>query len=542
MRFVALQKIYGATLMEQQTDLFSISKYNFSTPLTADMQNDLFATIDDVRFRSVNVDEFSNSADASRYIAKTSLNYIGNIFNRISTKAFVEEGDWESFPITIGNKVYHFLTQELRQHELFTRARDQIEIVECNGVAVLAFNKKNQSKHFFHAFHYIHLASLEEKLECVDKEGDLVANYTHCFSYTDPFDTYAFHDALMENGSGKYKVKVNGDKRNDLSLAPQMEILVDRYALSDAPFTISVRTNSFNDSVSLFLSYEQILGKAYIAFIEPRTIPKGFFVDSIVEPIKKAAPIKSSSLKTNASSYKSELQLLKVTTNRIELPIQVLSHYQKIKQQFTKAGGVYCRFGFDFSEGNAIETYEAVLTGQKVKSKKQEFAFFATGSKASTNVTNRVDIQPGKRIFEPSAGGGAIADKVREHGVEPIVNDLWDTNTQVLRDKGYEPHTMDFLQMTPADIGGEVDIIVGNPPWGNLVDQDHFLHALTFLKEGGEICMLISNTALTLTTKKAQAFQEFLKVSNAHIESVPSGSFEDTKVCGQLVHIKNYRA
>lgn len=530
--------------MELQLNL-NFNQFN-PTHFDLTQQSELIDSL--TRFPIVDTSEFVNGKDVAKYTKFASKQLAGNVFKQISLSEFVYGADWDSFPMKVGAKTYHFVTTDLDKHDLFSNRSVEFDIVEVNGVGVLRVHRKDRG---YFGIHYLDLSSLNDVLDRVDEEHTVTANYAHKYCCLDPFNSHSFDELLTIGNSTNYRVKYIGsryltDEQNSqtegLILTDKAIAVLEGYLLTGMPYTIElVNRDSDPESVYLFMRYQTIIGGCYIGFIDPSTVPDGIFVDSKVDSESKSSSSNSPAKKL--TTYESELSLLHVTESRIELPKVQLENYQKIRGQLTKAGGKYNRNGFDFSEGNAQEIFDIVLAGKRVKSKKQEYSFFATGRTTAQSVIDRVDIQPGMRVLEPHAGHGHIADLVREQKtVMPIVNELWDTNAQVLRDKGYQPYTFDFLEMSPEDICGKVDVIVGNPPWGALVDIDHFMHCLTFLKNGGEICMLLSSTALMLTTSKAKEFQHFLEIHNAYIEDVPAGSFEDTKVNGKLIHISNYNS
>lgn len=524
--------------------------------------------------------EFRNADCVRRYTKTTTRQLAGNLFSQISLQPFVWCADWKSFPVKVGDATYHFVITELREHDILGKEGVIIEIVQHNGCGILRL--KSQGKKDWYGMHYLDLHSLVKAIDRVKVEHTITSSHGYRSACFDPFDTFSFSDlvstekvtpiavnSIYVNGQSDY-----GNKPN-LWLTELAADAVKGRALSGLHYSIHLNKNDKRGTYSLDFKYQTILGGFPIAYIDKDSIPDGIFREEVsLNDLSKSLDTGITALKemldtptgeivkqfaqhnvdTNVESgprtsgsvpiteYQAELKLLTVTSHRIELPKQKLASYDKIRAQLIKAGGKYHKLGFNFSEGNALEIFETVLAGKRVKSKKQEFAFFATGLEASQNVVNRCDIQPYKRIFEPHAGHGAIADIVRSYGAEPIVNELWDTNAQVLRDKGYSPYTADFLTLTPEDIGGKVDTIVGNPPWGNLVDIDHFNHALTFLKEGGEISMIVSGSALMQKTQKALDFQALLHKHQAETEEVPSGSFDGTPVVGQLIHIKQYHS
>ena len=109
--------------------------------------------------------------------------------------------------------------------------------------------------------------------------------------------------------------------------------------------------------------------------------------------------------------------------------------------------------------------------------------FFPTPDALAEEVVALANIQETDTVLEPSAGLGHLAEMIREkhpdsklHTVE-YVHSL----AEVLTEKGFEVLNEDFLTHTVEETG-KYDKIVMNPPFENLQDIDHVLHAYSLLK------------------------------------------------------------
>jgi hypothetical protein len=81
----------------------------------------------------------------------------------------------------------------------------------------------------------------------------------------------------------------------------------------------------------------------------------------------------------------------------------------------------------------------------------------------------------------------------------------------------------DFLEMIP----GNFDHVVMNPPFEKLADIDHIRHAWDFLKPGGTLVSVASASVAFNSTKKAQAFREFVD-DCGEIIPLPEGAFKQS--------------
>lgn len=131
----------------------------------------------------------------------------------------------------------------------------------------------------------------------------------------------------------------------------------------------------------------------------------------------------------------------------------------------------------------------------------------------------------GKRILEPGAGEGSFIRELLSRGAEPRQITALDTNPhfeQIYRDLGVNYKISDFLlEENPIEAQPLFDCVIGNPPY--LSRHSNYLrthrkplwkrfeeigvydtyslfiyHGLRFLKDGGILCFIVSDTFLTI--------------------------------------------
>lgn len=147
--------------------------------------------------------------------------------------------------------------------------------------------------------------------------------------------------------------------------------------------------------------------------------------------------------------------------------------------------------------------------------------FFPTPTPLGSHMAGLADLLPGDSICEPEAGGGAIAEVIRDLGFSVQCIEYNWTLCEILRKKGFDPICGDFLEYQ-----GHHDKFVMNPPFENFQDIDHICHAYELLNAGGRIVSIVSNGALHTDRLKAKAFQEWLNGIGAYQEDLPTGTFE----------------
>lgn len=134
------------------------------------------------------------------------------------------------------------------------------------------------------------------------------------------------------------------------------------------------------------------------------------------------------------------------------------------------------------------------------------------------------------RILEPSAGTGAIANKLREWFPESQIDtcEFQELNRTMLERHGFRVMADDFLTYQPTEL---YDLIVMNPPFSVKGDKEayitHFNHAWQMLRTGGMIVCITPNSWLFRSQQKATQFAEFVKDSLS-FDLIEAGAFKES--------------
>lgn len=129
---------------------------------------------------------------------------------------------------------------------------------------------------------------------------------------------------------------------------------------------------------------------------------------------------------------------------------------------------------------------ELSRTGRIPEQKSHQF--YPTPQSLAEIAVLMAEIEPQHVCLEPSAGHGGLADlmpKGRTYCVE--VSPL---HSEILRAKGYQVATMDFLQFS-----GNYDRIVMNPPFNSTRWKLHVEHAAEMLNKGGRLIAILPSSA-----------------------------------------------
>lgn len=275
---------------------------------------------------------------------------------------------------------------------------------------------------------------------------------------------------------------------------------------------------------ALWLKYQQIIGSRLLLQLTETQAER--FEDAIrrlLHPGRPAAPA------IGKATLLDEIGFLAVRGGRIELPTLPLQHYPRIKALIQQAGGRYARNGFSFEAGCDIEdVLTRLLAGEQPNPKKDRQAFFTPAGIASETVAVAAEALgglAGKRVLDPSAGEGALADEARAAGADVLAVEIHGPSAQVLRDKGHDVRECDFLSLSPDDIG-LFDAVIANPPFRRDLAVVHVNHMWRFLRPGGVLVSLMPPNWQTGRTRVQREFREFAEAMGASVETLAAGAFK----------------
>ena len=119
-----------------------------------------------------------------------------------------------------------------------------------------------------------------------------------------------------------------------------------------------------------------------------------------------------------------------------------------------------------------------------------------------------------RKILEPSAGNGAIAEHFRAAGYEVDLFEINGRLQDLLELKGFDITGGNFLEHEARE---EYSLIVMNPPFEHCQDVDHIKHAFEMLKHGGRLIAIAGEGVFFRSGKKETAFREWLDEAGAEI-------------------------
>ena len=117
---------------------------------------------------------------------------------------------------------------------------------------------------------------------------------------------------------------------------------------------------------------------------------------------------------------------------------------------------------------------------------------FTTPLDLAREMADMLRIDEDSRVLEPSAGTGVLIDAIIGTGCEITACEINYELAEGLYNKVNDVYVMDFLTMGRAN-PERFDAVIMNPPFDNGQDIKHILHALSMLKEGGQLVAICAD-------------------------------------------------
>jgi predicted RNA methylase len=167
------------------------------------------------------------------------------------------------------------------------------------------------------------------------------------------------------------------------------------------------------------------------------------------------------------------------------------------------------------------------------------FDLFPTPDHLADRMADLAGVCAGMKVLEPEAGTGRIAKAVRRRGVEPVCIEFGYTAYEFLKKQNFNVTQDDFLAVDPASME-KFNVVLMNPPFSNMADIDHVLHAYKFLADGGVLAAIVSEGSFNGDRKKVVMFREWLSANRADVNKLPERTFEEsgTNVNSRLILVR----
>lgn len=206
--------------------------------------------------------------------------------------------------------------------------------------------------------------------------------------------------------------------------------------------------------------------------------------------------------------------------------------YLEVNKVLEAMGGKWDRKikGHLFPDSPNDKLEAILLTGEY--DKPADFGYFQTPLDLVGKMVTWAELTADMVVLEPSAGRGAIAERVARIVGHNNVHcfELLPDNCGALMTYGFlKTECCDFLSIEPKPL---YDRVIMNPPFRRQQDLDHVIHALKCLKPNGKLVGIMSSGVTFRQNKKTI---DFLDLINGHSEIIPNPP-ESFKVSGTLIN------
>jgi len=222
-----------------------------------------------------------------------------------------------------------------------------------------------------------------------------------------------------------------------------------------------------------------------------------------------------------------------------KIPAQLVRDvYERVNKALTAMGGKWNRkAGGHVFAADPRAQVEGLLESGSLTVEKD--GFFQTPRKIVEMMIREIGLPRNSDVLEPSAGMGAIARVIREHGIPADQIRLIEKNearVQELRKQMFYATCCDFLTYK---VGGWTRILM-NPPFEEGQDIDHVMHAYNLLARGGTMASVMCEGVFFREDARSVLFREWLKKVGGRSVKLPDHSFREsgTDVAARLVFIQ----
>ena len=135
-----------------------------------------------------------------------------------------------------------------------------------------------------------------------------------------------------------------------------------------------------------------------------------------------------------------------------------------------------------------------------------------------------VQIIPGSRVLEPSAGSGNLVQGILNK--YPYLSlycvELNKELRDILKSKKFNVIGEDFFKLTPDP---RYDFVIATPTYKDNVDVEHIMHMYNFIREGGTIISLTYPAWTTHNSDRQRKFRYWLEDKNYSMKMLKDNSF-----------------
>lgn len=231
----------------------------------------------------------------------------------------------------------------------------------------------------------------------------------------------------------------------------------------------------------------------------------------------------------------------KIEGNVLKLPPEQLPRdlYVEVNKVLDAGGGKWNRSqkGHVFpSEDRLRDLALQWQDGDEVVHVKKKTQAFYTPTELADELIHFAGVGSGHTVLEPSAGEGAIVERLVHFGCNVVAVEIDKVSASTLEKKfpALPVHNVDFLMLSNLP---KFDAVVMNPPFTGGQDIEHVKHAMKFVKPGGVLVSITSPSWTTGTTKKQVEFRQRIE-GRSQFRGIEAGAFKASGTNVRTIMVK----
>ncbi|MFF0409646.1 hypothetical protein ACFYUY_04330 [Kitasatospora sp. NPDC004745] len=225
----------------------------------------------------------------------------------------------------------------------------------------------------------------------------------------------------------------------------------------------------------------------------------------------------------------------------LRLPAQLgVEQYARVNRLLVAAGGRYVpgRGAHVFEREAAAVLTELLAAGEvkTIRERTVERQMFPTPTPLVERLIDLAQVRAGQAVLEPSAGDGAIAERLAARGAIVDCIELDADSAARIRAGEYARSvvTGDFLKRPRRPV---YDAVVMNPPFAGRQDLRHVEHAEGFVRPGGALVAVMGN-GITGDSPRLVRFRQRVERLGGEFQHLPADAFRESGARARTVAVR----
>ncbi|MEY2226877.1 class I SAM-dependent methyltransferase [Streptomyces sp. BF23-19] len=211
--------------------------------------------------------------------------------------------------------------------------------------------------------------------------------------------------------------------------------------------------------------------------------------------------------------------------------------YQRVNLALSAVGGRWDRRkrGHIFP-ANAADAVAGLLAEGEVTTD-SERGYFPTPPALVDEILDLADLQAGQEVLEPSAGTGAMAERIAARGSVVDCVELAPGRAEIIRSQGYarQVTVADFLTLP---VSARYDRVVMNPPFAKQLDIRHVQRAFRCVRPNGLLVAVMFAGLAFRTNALAADFRSQVREARGTITPLPDHWFRGVRTVLTVIPVR----